>query len=114
MFGIVLPIVNRSACSPRPRAAVIRKARAKPLIRETTVPAAITALEPRIFWLSWAVMHLSSSMTGPAWCAPWWGPASRPRAAGRAHPAHEAYGDGAEEQGHAGAEDQPDHLAELG
>src|SRR6478672_8175354 len=111
MFGIVLPIVNRSACSPRPRAAVIMKARAKPLSRETTVPAAITALEPRIFWLSCAVMQLSSSPSGRACRTTWWRLPSRPRAPGRPDPARQAQGDGSEEQGDAGAEDQPDDLA---
>ncbi len=48
MFGTVLAIVNTSACSWVPRAAASSALRTKPLSRETTVPAAITALEPRI------------------------------------------------------------------
>ncbi len=45
MFGTVLAMLNTSACSPTPRAAASRMPRTKPLSRETTVPAAITALE---------------------------------------------------------------------
>ena len=48
MFGIVLAIVNMSACSETPSAATSRVERTKPLSRDTTVPAAITALEARI------------------------------------------------------------------
>ena len=44
MFGIVLAIVKMSACSRLPSAAASRIERTYPLIRETTVPAAITAL----------------------------------------------------------------------
>src|SRR5690242_19225570 len=45
MFGIVLAMLNTSACSWTPSAAASSAPRAKPLIRLTTVPAAITALE---------------------------------------------------------------------
>src|SRR6478609_7149013 len=48
MFGIVFAIVKTSACSWVPRAAASRALRTKPDIRETTVPAAITALEVRM------------------------------------------------------------------
>ncbi len=48
MFGIVLAIVNTSACRAWPSAAASRALRTKPLSRETTVPAAITALEDRM------------------------------------------------------------------
>src|SRR6476619_6237178 len=44
MFGIALAIVKMSACSRLPSAAASRIERTYPLIRETTVPAAITAL----------------------------------------------------------------------
>ena len=47
MFGIVFAMLNTSACSWMPSAAASSAPRAKPLIRLTTVPAAITALELR-------------------------------------------------------------------
>ena len=50
MFGTVLATLNSSPCRPLPRAATSSAERTNPLIRETTVPAAITALEERIFW----------------------------------------------------------------
>ena len=45
MFGTVFAIVNTSACSCWPRAAASSALRTKPLSRDTTVPAAISALE---------------------------------------------------------------------
>ena len=45
MFGTVLAMLNTSACRPTPSAAASRMPRTKPLIRDTIVPAAITALE---------------------------------------------------------------------
>ena len=45
MFGTVFAMLNTSACRPTPSAAASSTLRTKPLIRETTVPAAITALE---------------------------------------------------------------------
>ncbi|MGY2701186.1 hypothetical protein [Nocardioides sp. HB32] len=47
MFGIVFAIVKRSACSLAPSAAASSADRTKPLIRDTIVPAAITALLAR-------------------------------------------------------------------
>jgi hypothetical protein len=47
MFGIVFAIVNTSACSWVPRAAASKVERMNPLNRETTVPAAMTALDDR-------------------------------------------------------------------
>ena len=47
MLGIVLAMLNTSACSCAPRAAASSAERTKPLIRETIVPAAMTALEAR-------------------------------------------------------------------
>ena len=44
MFGIVLAMLNRSACSEAPSAATSRAERMNPLTREKTVPTAITAL----------------------------------------------------------------------
>ena len=82
MFGTVFAMLNTSACRPTPRAAASRMVRTKPLIRETTVPAAITALEvssdfeaaaswarswpPRA--CSWALS--SGPLTGPLMPAP--------------------------------------------
>ena len=43
MFGIVLAIVNTSACTRLPSAAASRIERMKPESREKVVPAAITA-----------------------------------------------------------------------
>src|SRR4051812_11892569 len=45
MFGTVFAIVNRSACRAVPSAAASIALRTKPLSRETTVPAAIRALD---------------------------------------------------------------------
>ena len=47
MFGIVFAMLNTSACSWIPSAAARSAPRAKPVIRLTTVPAAMTALELR-------------------------------------------------------------------
>ena len=63
MFGIVLPIVNRSACSCWPRAVASRADRTKPLSRDTTVPAAISALDARTF--SSSVALTGASGPGP-------------------------------------------------
>ena len=52
MFGTVLAVVKMSACRPLPRAATSRDARAKPVMRERTVPAAITAVFARMARLS--------------------------------------------------------------
>ena len=56
MFGIVLAMVNRSACSWLPSAAASSSERTQPLSRETTVPAAITALEASTWRCSDAVI----------------------------------------------------------
>jgi hypothetical protein len=48
MFGMVFAMLNTSACSCVPRAAASSALRRNPLIRDTTVPAAITALEVRM------------------------------------------------------------------
>ena len=101
MFGIVLPIVNRSACACWASAAASRADRTNPLSRDTMVPAAIRALEARTFSLSVALMA----------------PRRRGRPCGSrggAHATDEADGDRAEQQRDPGAEDQPDHGADLG
>ena len=48
MFGTVLAMLNSSRVQAVPSAAISSAERTKPLSRETTVPAAITALEERM------------------------------------------------------------------
>ena len=67
MFGTVLAIVNTSACSAVPRAAASMALRTNPLSRETTVPAAITALEDST--LASVRAGPVSLTTRPRWCA---------------------------------------------
>ena len=64
MLGIVLAIVKTSAWSACPSAAASRALRTKPLSRETTVPAAITALADR--------MLASAPVSGPGPGAAGW------------------------------------------
>src|SRR3954447_18401666 len=68
MFGIVLAIVNTSACSAVPRAAARSALRTNPLTRDTTVPAAITALEDRMLVSVPAPVPLPGSVPVP--CVP--------------------------------------------
>src|SRR5215210_761773 len=100
MFGTVLPMLKRSAWSTLPSAATSSADRTKPLNRDTTVPAAITALEERI--------RDSSVDSAGGWWVMGCSCGSRP-----SYPAHQAYDDRAEQEGDPGSEDQPDHLAHL-
>src|SRR4051794_14796950 len=100
MFGIVLAMLNRSACSEAPSAATSRAERMNPLAREKTVPTAITALFARTRWRSSSGRSSSKALTG----------CSRPRCG--AEPPEEPDHDRAEQQGHPGAEDQPDDVAD--
>src|SRR3569833_1230734 len=104
MFGIVFAMLNTSACSAVPSAAASRVERTKPLSRETTVPAAITALDP--ITEGWAA------------CRPLIGPPRRIRPSLAAPPVlSEATADPAQDHHHeqAAAADQraPDQLAAL-
>jgi len=47
MFGRMLAMVNRSACSCAPSAATSREVRAKPVRRDSVVPSASPATVPR-------------------------------------------------------------------
>ena len=123
MFGTVLAMVKMSACSDRPSAAASRVDRTKPLSRDTTVPAAITALEARMPACSLSGVGGeigSGSVTSSS-------PAGRQRVGGRvdhgqdlggsaaaAHPAEQPDQDRQEQQADTGADDQPDHHTDLG
>ena len=66
MFGMVLEMLNTSACRPAPSAAASSADRTKPLSRETMVPDAITALEERIRLWSEFTSLLTPGVTRPS------------------------------------------------
>src|SRR5688500_15155698 len=109
MFGTVLARLNSSPCRPLPSAAISRAERTKPLIRETTVPAAMTALEDRIFWS--LIVGVPFPETRAERSSPFeWGASC----ALDPDPPDQPHRDGQEEQPDPDPQDQPDHLADLG
>src|SRR6476619_6379721 len=98
MFGTVFAMLNTSAWSWMPSAAASSAPRAKPLIRLTTVPAAITAVELR------TLRELATS--SPAGLTV--------RSRGGAPPAQStldpAPDDHHDQQRHAGGHDRPDFV----
>src|SRR3954454_21298579 len=101
MFGNVFATLKMSACRPVPSAAASSEVRTKPESRETTVPAAMTALEPTTDGSpgAWGRSSAPVSLTAL--------PAVLDQAA--ADPAQDHH----DQQGTEGDQHEPDGLADL-
>src|SRR6476646_5541207 len=109
MFGIVLAMLKMSAWSWTPSAAASSAPRANPLIRLTTVPAAITALE--LSTLGEDAAPAPGSLTGRSSSRSSGGSLSGPPPAQSAP--DPAPGDHHDQQRDAGTHDRPDQDPDL-